>query len=690
VSDIGFGPTGTRVVDNPEDRGVTIVWRPSDEYVERANVTRLMRAHGIGSYDELIARSIENVAWFWDAVVKDLGIRFVQPYSSVLDTKAGPEWPLWFLGGKVNVADQCVDRWADETPDAPAVVWEGEEGPTRTVTYAELRDMVDRLANGLASLGVNELDAVGIFLPMGVEAVASVMACTKLGAIWLPLFSGYAADAVATRLVDANAKVLITANGVPRRGRVVPMKETADAAVAAAPSIRHVVVYDRVRRHTPWTDDRDVAWNALLDAHPGAFETRAVDSEHPLFLAYTSGTTGRPKGAVHVHGGFLVKIAEEAAYQVDLHPGERLFWVSDLGWIMGPWEIVGATALGATVFLYDGAPNHPGPGRLWELVERHRITTLGVSPTLIRALIPAGDEAVRSRDLSSLRILASTGEPWNPEPYGWLFETVGGGRLPIINLSGGTEVGACFLSPHPVAELKACTLRGPALGMDVDVWDAEGRPAERGQVGELVCKQPWPSMTRGLWGDPDRYLETYWRRFPGVWVHGDWASIDADGFWFLHGRSDDTMNIAGKRLGPAEIESVLTLDPRVAESAAVGVPDPVKGEAIWCFVVRKPGGAPDEVLERDLGDLVAGHLGKAFRPSRVVVVPELPRTRSAKIVRRAIRATILGTDAGDLSGLENPASLDAIERSARSSAEQSIPPAGESPSAEEGAPADDA
>jgi acetyl-CoA synthetase len=666
VSDIGFGSKGTRVEEDHEDRAVTIVWRPTDEYVERANVTRFMRAHRIGSYDELVRRSVEDVAWFWDAVVEDLDIRFLEPYSTVLDTKGGPQWPLWFLGGKVNVADQCVDRWAEETPDAPAVVWEGEEGLTRTVSYAELRDIADRLANGLASLGVNELDAVGIFLPMGPEAVASIMACAKLGAIWLPLFSGYAAEAVATRLADANAKVLITANGVRRRGRVVPMKETADAAAAAA-QIQHLIVHERVERDTPWTDGRDVDWAALLDAHPGRFPTRALDSEHPLFLAYTSGTTGRPKGAVHVHGGFLVKIAEEVAYQVDLHPGERLFWVSDLGWIMGPWEVVGATALGATVFVYDGAPNHPGPGRLWELVERHRITTLGVSPTLIRALIPAGEEVVRSRDLSSLRILASTGEPWNPEPYRWLFETVGGGRLPIINLSGGTEVGACFLSPHPVAELKACTLRGPALGMDVDVWDADGRPAERGQVGELVCKQPWPSMTRGIWGDPDRYLETYWRRFPGVWVHGDWASIDEDGFWFLHGRSDDTMNIAGKRLGPAEIESVLTLDRRVAESAAVGVPDPVKGEAIWCFVVPKPGVETGGTLGRDLGDLVAEHLGKAFRPSRVVVVHELPKTRSAKIVRRAIRAAILGTDAGDLSSLENPGALEAIADSAESS-----------------------
>jgi len=399
-------------------------------------------------------------------------------------------------------------------------------------------------------------------------------------------------------------------------------------------------------------------WSTLVEsASDEPLSSEPLDSEHPLFIGYTSGTTGRPKGVLHVHGGFLVKVAEEVAYQVDLHPGELLHWVTDLGWIMGPWEIVGALALGSTVLLTEGAPNHPGPDRLWATVERHGVTTLGVSPTLIRALIPAGTEPVRAHDLSSLRILASTGEPWNPDPYRWLFREIGGERLPIINLSGGTEVGACFLSPHPIQPLEACSLGGPALGMDMDVWGPDGAPVERGEVGELVCTQPWPAMTRGLWGDRERYLDTYWRRWSGIWVHGDWASIDADGQWFLHGRSDDTLNVAGKRLGPAEVESALASHPAVAESAAVGVPDDVKGETIWCFVVRTPG---VDVDGSALGDVVADHLGKAFAPSRVVFVDELPKTRSAKIVRRAVRAVALGRDPGDLSALENPDSLDAI------------------------------
>ncbi len=644
---------------------MTIVWSPTPEYVERANVTRFMRAHGISTYDELVRRSVEDVAWFWDAVVADLDIPFIRPYETVLDTSRGVEWATWFGGGQVNLAHACVDRWAERTPEAVAVVWEGEEGAVRRLTYRELREGVDRLANGLVALGIGDGDAVGIFLPPSPEAVVAVMACSKLGAIWLPLFSGFAADAVAQRLNDAGARLLITADGFPRRGKTVPLKETADAAAAAVPTLRHLLVCNRLdRADVPWTSGRDLWWDELLAAQPPRFDAAPLDPEHPLFVAYTSGTTGRPKGAVHVHGGFLVKIAEEVAYQVDLHPGELLYWFADLGWIMGPWEAVGATALGASVFLYDGAPDHPAPDRIWDMVERHRITTLGVSPTLIRALIPAGEEAVRAHDRSSLRILASTGEPWNPEPYRWFFEVVGERRLPIINLSGGTEVGACFLSPLPICELKACTLRGPALGMDVDVFGPDGTPAPRGEVGELVCKQPWPAMTRGIWGDPERYLDTYWRRWPGVWVHGDWASIDEDGFWFLHGRSDDTMNVAGKRLGPAEVESILTLHPAVAEAAAVGIPDEVKGEVVWCFAVPKRGAAA-EALADELSDLVAEHLGKAFRPSRVVLVPELPRTRSAKIVRRAIRATVLGADPGDLSSLENPSALGAIAAAVR-------------------------
>ena len=645
--------------------GDAFVWRPDPETVEHANVTRLMRAYGIDTLAELTARSVADPVWFWDAVVRDLDLEFSTPYERVVDMSGGPEWATWFLGGRTNLARQCVDRWAERTPEAPAVIWEAEDGEVRTATYAGLRRLTDAVATALARLGVGSGDRVAIFMPMAIETVAAVMACAKLGAVFVPIFSGFGPDAVAARIADAGCGIVVTANGSLRRGAPVPMKPISDLAVESSGSVRHVLVWTRLPDlATSMTPGRDLRWEDEVDPGGTPLEAVALDSEHPLFIGYTSGTTGRPKGAVHVHGGFLVKITEEVAYQVDLHRGERLHWVTDLGWIMGPWEIVGALALGATVVLTEGSPIHPNAGRLWAQVERHRITTLGVSPTLVRAMIPAGTDEVRAHDRSSLRILASTGEPWNPDAYLWLHREVGGGRLPIVNLSGGTEVGACFLSPHPVVPLKVDSLGGPALGMDVDVVDATGSSVGPGEVGELVCRQPWPSMTRGIWGDPERYLDSYWRRFPGVWMHGDWASRDEDGAWFLHGRSDDTLSVAGKRLGPAEVESALAAHPAVMESAAVGVPHPIKGEAIWCVVVLRPDVDASDALAAELRQTVRARLGSSFTPSRVVFTRALPKTRSAKIVRRAVRAAVTGGDAGDLSSLEDPVAVDEIRRAA--------------------------
>jgi acetyl-CoA synthetase len=623
------------------------IWTPSDEVLERANVVRLMRRHGIEDYWELVRRSQEAPEWFWPAAIEDMGLEFSRPWEQVCDVSRGPEWTTWFVGGRLNIAWNCVHRWAERRPDAMAAVFLGEDGDRREWTFRELSRETTRLAEGLLTLGVEPGDRVAIYMPMSPEVAIASHACAHIGAVQVPIFSGFAAPAVSQRLADAEVRVVITADRSLRRGTWLPMRETVEQAAREAPSVEHTVT---------WSRD-DGSWHGV-ELGPGRLPPLDVDSEHPYLLTYTSGTTGRPKGVLHVQGGFLVSITREVCYQADAHPEDVIHFATDMGWIMGPWAVVGGGALGCRLVFTEGAPDWP-PDRLWKLIEEERVSVLGCSPTLIRALIPHGDP---DTDLSSLRTIVTTGEPWNPDPYRWLFEKVGGGRCPIINCSGGTEIGACFLSPTPAIPIKECSLGGPALGMAVDVVDAEGRPL-RGEVGELVCRRPFPGMTRGFWRDPERYLDAYWRRLPGVWVHGDWASIDEDGYWFLHGRSDDTLNIAGKRIGPAELESAAVGHPAVSEAAAVGVPHDVKGEVAWIFCVLAPGHEPSDELATEVGDLAAAELGRAFKPDRVLFVSALPKTRSAKIVRRAIRAAALGQDPGDLSSVENPEAIQDLARS---------------------------
>jgi acetyl-CoA synthetase len=622
------------------------IWTPSDQVLGRANVVRLMRRHGIEDYWELVRRSQEDPEWFWPAAIEDMGLEFSRPWDHVFDDSRGPEWTTWFVGGKLNLAWNCVHRWAERQPNAPAAVFLGEDGSRRELSFAELSREVAALAEGLKVLGVEPGDRVAVYMPMSPEVAIASHACAHIGAVQVPIFSGFAAPAVAQRLQDSEATVVITADRSLRRGKWLPMRETIAEAVRQAPSVEHTVTWSRT----------DGGWHGV-ELGNGSLPPLEVDSEHPYLLTYTSGTTGRPKGVVHVQGGFLVSIAREVAYQADAHPGEVIHFATDMGWIMGPWTVVGGGALGCTLVFAEGAPDWP-PDRIWNLIEAEKVAVLGISPTLVRALIPQGEPA---SDLSSLRTIVTTGEPWNPDPYRWLSDKVGGGRCPIINCSGGTEVGACFLSPTPAIPIKECSLGGPALGMAMDVVDSEGRPL-RGEVGELVCRRPFPGMTRGFWRDPERYLDTYWRRLPGIWVHGDWASVDDDGYWFLHGRSDDTLNIAGKRIGPAELESAVVGHPAVSEAAAVGVPHDVKGEVAWVFCVLAPGYAGSDELAAEVGSAAAAELGKAFKPERVLFVPALPKTRSAKIVRRAVRAKALGEDAGDLSSVENPESLADIEQ----------------------------
>lgn len=645
------------------DTGGPIVWQPSPETVERAHLTRFMRQHDLPSFDALMKRSSEDVAWFTEAVLHYLDIRFRQPYDEVVDLSRGIAWPEWCVGGRMNIVDNCLDKYrATPTENQAAVIWEGEEGETRSLTYGQLASAVNQTANALRSLGLGKGDAIGLFMPMTPEVVIALLAIAKIGGVILPLFSGYGAGAVASRLLDAEARALFTADGVFRRGKQVPMKATADEAASRVPSLEHLIVLRRTGSPVEMQVGRDHWWHELIPSQPEEAVTEDTRAEDLLMIIYTSGTTGRPKGAVHTHCGFPVKAAQDMAFGTDVQPGDVIYWMSDMGWMMGPWLVFGALLLGASFFIYDGAPDYPAPDRLWEMVERHRITALGLSPTLVRALSPLGDGPVRAHDLSSLRLFASTGEPWNPAPWMWLFEVVGEGKLPIINYSGGTEISGGIVMGNPILPLKATAFSGPCPGIAADVFDEAGHSV-RGEVGELVIKAPWIGMTRGFWQDPQRYEETYWSRWPNVWVHGDWAAVDEDGMWYILGRSDDTIKVAGKRLGPAEVESILVGHPAIVEAAAIGVPHEVKGSAVVCFCVLTPDTSGDEALEAELRERVVAELGKPLAPQAFVFVGDVPKTRNAKVMRRMIRSAYLGLDPGDTSALVNPEALDAIRPS---------------------------
>jgi acetyl-CoA synthetase len=642
--------------------GDAVAWRPSAEYTERSRLRAFIERYELRDYADLLTRSTADPEWFWRAVLDDLSIEFSEPYTKVIDTSRGLPWTRWCVGGRMNIVHNCLDKWQG-TPHAERIAfrWEGEEGEIRETTYAQLWQDVSQCAAGLEALGVKKGDRVALFVPMCPELIVAFFAVIRLGGIVLPLFSGYGADAVATRLRDSESTVLITADGFWRRGQHVRMKPVADEAVAAAPSVRQVVVVLRlgidVAMHA-----RDVWFTDLMQAGADR-HNEPTDADDPLMLIYTSGTTGRPKGAVHTHCGFPIKAAQDMAHCFDVHAGETMYWVSDIGWMMGPWEIFGMTLLSGTFVMYDGALDFPAPDRLWSLVERHRINILGVSPTLVRSLMRHGEEPVRRHDLSSLRILGSTGEPWNPDPWRWLFDVAGRSRLPIINYSGGTEVSGGLVAGNVLTPLKPAAFAGPPPGIAADVVDDQGQPV-RNQVGELVVRAPWIGMTRGFWKDARRYEETYWSRFPDVWVHGDWAEIDDDGLWYIRGRSDDTIKIAGKRVGPAEVESVLVEHPAVIEAAAIGIPDELKGQALVCFCVLRSGNAAPNLAD-DLKSLVASRLGKPLRPERIEFVADLPKTRNAKVMRRVIRTAYLGQPAGDLSSLENPQAVAEIAATRR-------------------------
>jgi len=640
-----------------------IVHEPSQEFVESTNVYEFARDHDL-AVDDVVEYTTDNVDWFWDQVVDYLGIEFYEDYDRVRDDSAGPRFTDWYPGGTINIAHNVVDRHARtdaETRNKVALLWEGEPGDVREVTFHELHRRSNQVANYLDAVGVGEGDTVGLYMPMVPEVASILYGCFEVGAIAVPIFSGFGIDATATRIEDAECSVLFTGDGFYRRGSEIRLKEDADEAIDQAGHVEHTVVYDRLGADVPWDDDRDRWWSEAVEPRDDEFDTVRLDSSAESMLLYSSGTTGRPKGIVHTHAGVLVQCAKEIYFGFDHDPADRFFWVSDIGWMMGPWTLIGNHTFGGTVFVYEGAPDHPEPDRFWEMIDRHGLSVFGISPTAIRALKNNGEEWVEGHDLSSLRLLGSTGEPWDPESWNWFYERVGNEETPIINISGGTEICGCFLMPMPHRSLKPCTLGGPGLGMDIDIVDASGESIrDTHERGYLVARDSCPSMTKSLWEGDERYVAEYWSTWEDLWDHGDWAQMDEDGFWFLHGRADDVLNVAGRKVGPAEVEGALIDHEAVNQAAAVGAPDETTGTAVVAYMILEQGHGASDGLREELRERVGEELGKPFRPREVLFVEEFPKTQSGKIIRRAIQAAYRGEEFGDLSSMENPEALDEI------------------------------
>ncbi len=637
-----------------------LAWFPDPGLSASSNAAAMLRALGAADWAEMVRIADREPERFHQTLLRETGFRFFKPYTRVVDESAGIEWARWCVGGTTNATLNALDRWrGSPTRDKPAVIWEGEGGDRRTLTYRELDREVSRLAAGLKSLGLRRGDVVAICMPNVPEAFVAMLAVPKIGCVAMPLFSGFGADAIATRVALGEARVLITIDASPRRGRMVNAKAIVDDAAAASPTIEHVVVLRHAGVEVAWREGRDLWWHDLCAGQPDEFETAEMDAEAPFLLVFTSGTTGKPKGVVHTHAGFVAKLLIDMWLMLDCRPQDRVLWMSDMGWVVGPMLVYGVLTIGGSVVLVEGAPDYPDPMRMWRVLAAHRVSWLGVAPTTIRGFKGQGADPSGEYDLSSIRVIASTGEAWTPDAWTWLFERIGARRVPILNFSGGTEmigiIGCTVLEP-----LKVGAFNCAVPGTGADVADERGNSAAPGVVGELVMRRPSIGLTRGLWKERERYLATYWSTWPGVWHHGDFASRDADGHWRIYGRSDDVMKFAGKRTGPAEIETLLMGTGKLAEAAAVAVPDPVAGSALAIVCTTKPGVPGDAALEAELSNAVVRGLGAPFRPKAVVFVPDLPKTRNMKIMRRVIRAACLGESPGDLSSLSNPESIDAL------------------------------
>jgi acetyl-CoA synthetase len=639
-SEPGGGSIESMLVENR-------VFAPPPEFARAAHVD------GLDRYEALRARAHDDPDGFWGEIGRRL--HWARPFDRVCDWRA--PHAKWYVGGELNAAYNCVDRHCEgPRRNKAAIVWEGEPGDRRVLRYQDLQREVGRFANVLKGLGVGKGDVVAIYLPMVPEAAIAMLACARIGAPHTVVFGGFSSEALAGRIQDCRAKVLVTADGGFRRGKVVPLKENADGAAAACPTIEHVVVLRRTGHEVPMHAGRDHWWHDLMTDIPAECPPEPLDSEHPLFVLYTSGSTGRPKGILHTTGGYLAWTMQTTEWVFDLKEEDTYFCTADVGWITGhSYVVYGPLALGATVVMYEGAPNWPDEARFWKIVEDYRVSILYTAPTAIRAFMKWGEHFPRRHDLSSLRLLGTVGEPINPEAWIWYQRVIGGGRCPVVDTWWQTETGAIMISPLPGATpTRPGSATRPLPGIFPEVVTRDGTPVPPGSGGLLVITRPWPSMLRTLWGDDDRYRQQYWSDIPGAYFTGDGARRDAEGNYWIMGRVDDVLNVSGHRLSTMEIESALVSHPVVAEAAVVGRPDDLKGQAIAAFVTLEGGREATEALRRELREHVVKEIGALARPDEIRFTESLPKTRSGKIMRRLLRDIAAGREStGDTTTLED-------------------------------------
>ncbi len=633
------------------------IFRPSKEFAEQTNVKKWMNEHGIKSLDELYMKA-RDLEWFWGAVAQDV-VEWYTPYEKVLEWNE--PYAKWFVGAEYNIVHDALDKHVRTyRKNKVAFIYEGELGDVRKLTYRDLSVQVNKLANALKSIGVKKGDRVGIYLPMVLELPISMLACAKIGAIHSVVFSGFSVGGLQKRIADAEAKVLITCDSFHRRGQTVPLKTQADEAVRGAPSVESVIVHKHTGEEIPWNEDRDRWCHALCEGQPLECETEKLDANDTLYILYTSGTTGEPKGVMCAHGGYAVGAAATLKWVFDIKDEDVWWCTADIGWVTGHSYIVYAPLiLGATSVMYEGAPDYPKPDRWWSIVEKYGVTTFYTSPTAIRMHMRFGEEWANRHNLSSLRLLGSVGEAINPEAWMWYYKYIGNERCPIMDTWWQTETGAFVISPLPVTPLKPGSTAKPLPGFSADVFDESGNPVKRGG-GDLYLLTPWPAMLRGLYKAPERYKQVYWSGLPHMYLAGDKARKDEDGYFWIQGRADDILKVAGHRIGNYEVESALVSNRKVAEAVVIGKPHEIKGESIVAFVVLKEGVLPSEELRNELRKHVAHEMGKIARPDEVWFVKDVPKTRSGKIMRRVVRARVLGEELGDLSTLRNPEAVDEI------------------------------